>query len=73
MRPLLIWKRLLSYFRCIDNYCKRCGRRTEAWHSPDGLYNLIIPDGMERCFRCFDRAARKEGLHPVWNVTADDL
>jgi hypothetical protein len=68
---LLFCKRRFARFRLIDNYCKRCGRKTEAFTVSDDLYGLVVPTGEETCFRCFDAAARRLGHHPVWRVTMD--
>jgi hypothetical protein len=71
MSLLLLCKRIVSRFRLIDNYCKRCGRKTEAFTVSDELYERIVPDGGERCFRCFDQGVRESGCSPVWRVVIE--
>jgi hypothetical protein len=69
---LLLLKRIVSRFRLIDNYCKCCGRKTEGFVTSDELYMRVVPDGGERCLRCFDWAARQRGISLAWRVTLED-
>ena len=63
-------KRLASRVAELDNYCRRCGRKAEAFTVPDGLWRRATADSGPLCFRCFDRLAdRGLGRAPVWRVT----
>lgn len=55
----------------VYNYCKRCGHRAEAFTVDDGTYLRAVPDGRERCFRCFDAGFRSNVGWPVWRVTLE--
>jgi len=57
-RPrLLVWlKWLVSRFFLISNYCKVCGRKAEWFNVSDEQWAEFIPDGWERCYRCFVKA-----------------
>lgn len=69
---LVFVKWLTSRFFLIDNYCKRCGRKTEPYTiADDDLYLAIIPDGKEVCFRCLHREAIRSGMSPVWRIRSE--
>lgn len=63
----LWWRQLLSHYRLIDNYCKRCGQWCETYDAPNDLYYLVT-DGREYCIHCFDQMARAQGIYLKWMI-----
>lgn len=68
MSLFLHWKRLVSRLWLVNNYCKRCGLEAEPFTVDDELYQCVVSNGEELCFRCFHSAACRAGFHPVWRV-----
>ena len=68
MKILVYAKWLISRFRCINNYCKRCGRYTEPYTVDDDVYRFLVPGQEELCFHCLNAAANRQGIWPVWRI-----
>lgn len=69
LRKLL--KILFSKSVSLENFCKDCGRKCEAFRVDNWLWVKAIggfDHHKEFCFACFDRRARQQGLYPVWDV-----
>lgn len=67
-------KLLLRRYRCIDSFCKRCGKRVIDFAAPDELWQKVAADieakGMHTlCFDCFTESGREKGLFDVLYVS----
>ena len=68
MRLFALLKWLLSRFMLIDNYCRKCGRKTEVFTVEDQLWIRATGDSPPLCFRHFNREAKRRGLSQGWGV-----
>jgi len=68
---LVTLKWLLSRLCVIDNYCKQCGKRAEAFQMEQEVWDVVMADGkhLEVCFHCFDRISRRRGYSFVYRIT----
>jgi len=74
MKIRAAWKRLRLRAMLVNEFCLDCGRDNYAWHTTDAAWKLVIGrENMVLCLRCFDRRARKVGLHPIYKVTVENV
>jgi hypothetical protein len=70
MRLLVAFKRILSRFVTVTEFCKSCGRETDlVWHAPDDLWREVTGEqhgGGVRCTKCFDAACYAHGKILRW-------
>lgn len=66
-------KLFLYRYRCLDSFCKRCGRKVTDFAAPDALYNEVTAE-IQRdrlrvvCFDCFTDLGREKKLFDVLDV-----
>jgi len=67
------YKKLLSHFKCINEFCHDCGRDGYVpWLAADALWLKVMssPRGT-LCPECFDKRAREAGIFCVWRPEAE--
>ena len=70
--PRLLWKLWLRRHRCIDSFCKVCGRTVHDFIAPDEVWAQVQPHikrGNVLCYDCFCDLCAKLGLPSVWRLS----
>lgn len=71
-RLRVAWKLQLRRHRCIDSFCKVCGRDVCDFIAPDEVWEKVephIPRGHVLCYDCFCEICGRLGLPRVWILT----
>lgn len=69
----LHWKLFLRRFRCIDMFCKQCGRDCWDFAVPNDTWAQVAPHiqhGNVLCYDCFARLAHRLGIATHWRLEA---